>query len=110
MNGIPSTFCSLRRNKGVSSSVLVAFSTVATMVSIISVWLASTCNEVVIVGGSTLGVASSCKHTLGPTRLTHISCSIGWSFPVLLLVCVTVDDFSVSTSVVVIIVCVAMFD
>ena len=49
MNRIPSTFCSFRRNSGVSSSVSVAFSTVATTVSNISVWLASSCDEVVIV-------------------------------------------------------------
>ena len=77
MNEIPSTFCSLRRNKGVSSSVSVAYSTVATTVSIISGWLASSCSEVVIVGGSTFGDVSSCRHTLGFKRLTHISCSIG---------------------------------
>ena len=66
MNGTPSTFWSFRRNSGVSSSVSVAFSTVATKVSIISLWLASSCDKVVIVGGSTLGVVSSCKQRWGP--------------------------------------------
>ena len=105
LNGIPSTFCSFRRNRGVSSSVSVAFSTVATTVSIISAWLVSSCDEVVIVGGSIMGVVSSCKHTLGSTRLTHISCSTKGSSPVLLFVCVAVVDLVVelSTSVFVVV-------
>ena len=110
-NGIPITFWSFRRNSGVSSSVLVAFSTVATTVSIISLWLASSCDEVVIFKGSTSGVASSCKHTLGSTRLTHISFSSRGTSLVLLFVCVAVVDLVVrlSTSVF-IVVCVDMFD
>ena len=111
MNGTPTTFWSFQRKSGVSSSVLVTLSTVTTTVSIISLWLTSSCDEVVIVGGSTLGVVSSCKHTLGSTRLTHISFSTRGSFPVLLFVCVAVVDLVVrlSTSVF-IVVCVAMFD
>ena len=108
MNGIPSTFWSFRRNSGMSSSVSVAFFLVATTVSIFLLWLASSCDEVVIVGGSTLGVVSSCKHTLGSTRLTHISFPTRGSSPELLFVCVAVVDLVVrrSTSVV----CVIMFD
>ena len=111
MNGTPSTRWSFRRNSGVSSSVLVAFSTVATTLSIISLWLASSCDEVVIVGDSTLDVVSSCKHTLGSTRLTHISFSTRVSSPVLLFVCVAVVDLVVSfSSSVLVVVCVAMVD
>ena len=43
------------------------------------------------------GDVSSCRHTLGSTRLTYISCSIGW-FSALLLVWVEVDDFYFSIS------------
>ena len=73
-----------------SSSVSVAFYTVATTSSIISLWLASSCDEIVI-GGSTLCVVSSCQHTLASTRLTHISFSCGLSASVLFSVCVAVD-------------------
>ena len=79
-----------------SSSVSVALSTVATISSIISLWLACSCDEIVIVGGSTLCVISSCKHTLGSTRLTHISFSCGLSASVLLSVCVVVVNLAVS--------------
>ena len=81
-----------------SSSVSVAFSTAATLLSIISLWLASSCDKVVIVGGSTFGAISSCKHTLRSTRLTHISLSTRVSSPVLLFVCVAVVDLVVSFS------------
>ena len=111
MNGTPSIRWSFRRNSGVSSSVSVAFSTVATTLSIISLWLASSCDEVVIVEGSTLGVASSCKYTLWSTRLIHISFSTRVSSPVLLFVCVAVVDLVVSfPSSVLIVICVAMVD
>ena len=111
MNGTPKTLWSFRRNSGVSSSVSVAFSAVATTVFIILLWLTSSCDEVVIVGGSTLGVVSSCKHTMGSTRLTHISFSTRVSSPVLLFVCVAVVDLVVWLSFsVFIVVCVAMFD
>ena len=58
-----------------------------------------------------MGVVSSCKHTLGSKRLTHISFSTRVSSPVLLFVCVAVVDLAVwlLTSVFIII-CVAMFD
>ena len=111
MNGTLSTRWSFRRNSGVSSSISVAFSTVDNTLSIISLWLASSCDEVVIVGGSTLGVVSSCKHTLWSTRLTHICFSTRVSSPVLLFVCVAVVDLVVSFSTsVLIVVCVVMVD
>ena len=111
MNRTPSTRWIFRRNSGVSSSVSVAFSTAATTLSIISLWLSSSCDEVVIVGGSTFAADSSCKHTLRSTRLTRISFSTRVSSPVLLFVCVALVDLVVSFSTsVLIVVCVAMVD
>ena len=84
------------RKSGVSSSVSMTFSTVATNSSIILMLLASSCDEIVIVGGSTLCIISSCKHTLGFTRLTHISFSCGLSAFVLFSVRKAVVDLAIS--------------
>ena len=112
MKRTPSTRWSFRRNSGVSSSVSVAFSTVAITPSIISLWLASCCDKIVIVGHSTLGVVSFCRHTLGSTRLIHISFSTSVvSVSVLFSVCVAVVVLAVSISASVLItVCVAVVD
>ena len=68
-----SSFC---QNSGVSSSasaVLVPFSIVPTSPSLIMQRLATNCDVVVIVGGSTLCVFSSCMYMFGSTLLTQIS-------------------------------------
>ena len=58
--------------------------------------LASSCDEMVIVGGYTLCVVFSCKYTLDSTRLTHISLSCRVSASVLFSVCVAAVDLAVS--------------
>ena len=98
MNLTPITRCIFRRNNAVffsASAVFEAFSTVATSPSMIIQGLASKCVVVLIVGGSTLCVISSCKLTLGSTRLTKIFLVSSFSF-LLGSVCVAIVDVCVS--------------
>ena len=85
-------------NRGVSSSasvVFVAFSSVATSPFVISSWLASSSEFVVIVGGASLCLLSSCIVLVGSTRLTQISSSHFCWFPGD-FACVAVEVVSVS--------------
>ena len=65
INVNPRSFCNLCRNSGVSSfiSVIVVWFTVATIPSVISWWLVSSCVAsgcvLAIVGGSSIGARSS---------------------------------------------------